>query len=92
MPINKTTILLFGSILTFIYFSLLIIDSYQLLNIPNSFQIFGELLTIPLLLFTVFSLFVSGYKIFKRDFDLKGLITFGFSLFTVVMLTIITVI
>ena len=93
MSINNVKILLFGSIFAFIYFSILNMGSYQLLILPNWFQIFGELLTIPLLLFTVFSLFVSGCKmIFKKDFDLKVLITFGLSLIIIVMLTIVTMI
>jgi len=90
MSINKTVLV--GNIFAFFFFSVLIVDSYLLLSIPNWFQIFGELLTIPLLLFIVFSLFVSGYKIFKRDYDLRVLLTFALSLLIVALLTITTIV
>lgn len=90
MSINK--MLLGGSIFAVVFFSILVVDSFQLLSIPNWFQIFGELLTIPLLLFIVFSLFVSGYKIIKKDYDFTVLVTFGLSFLIVAMLTITTII
>lgn len=90
MSINKK--LLIGNIFAFFFFSILVVDSYLLLGIPNWFQIFGELLIIPLLLFIVYSLFVSGYKIFKRDSDLKVSVTFALSLLIATLLTVTTII
>ena len=89
---NRAAVLLVGSIAAFIYFSILVVDSYQSLGMPSAFRFFGELLTIPMLVLTVVCLLVSGYRIFKRDNDLKAWITFGLSLLIIAVLAVVTVI
>ena len=91
---NKTTsrILLFGSIISLIYFSVLVIDSYRSLGIPSDFRVIGEMITIPLLLFPFIGLMLTTLSIIRKQTDPLIWAAFGISLFTVVFLSVMVMI
>ena len=87
---SVTRSLLYGSIFSLIYFSLLLIMAWGLVETPWSFSIIGELVTIPLLLFVIGSLIFSGYKVIKEETSRSLQFVFGICLLILGMLILAT--
>lgn len=85
-----SALFLFGSIGAFIYFGILVCDSYRAIQLPDSFRFFGELLTIPFLLATLIISVVIGYKVFNKRADNRTLVSFFLSTSIIILLFVIT--
>ncbi len=72
------------NILALLFLIVLILRTYYELNIII-FEAFAELLTIPCILFVVFSLFYSVYNFFKSDRSKTVLITLLLSLISTLL-------
>ena len=90
--ISSDVLVLYGSIISFIYFiTLLIISHFKIRFVLIG--VFVELLTIPFILLLLFLTFYSIRKIFKGKMDAKSnsFISLAILITTIVMLVIATI-
>lgn len=87
MKTNSQRWFLAGSIFCFCYFVFLLLINYHSLNneiMVGSVSFFGELLTIPLILFLLFMFIFSLIKVIKKDNSFR--LIFIINLITIVLL------
>lgn len=87
MKTNSQRWFLAGSIFSFCYFVFLLLINYHSLNneiMVGSVSFFGELLTIPLILFLLFMFIFSLIKVIKKDNSFR--LIFIINLITIVLL------
>ncbi len=88
MKISNSKIFLYIAIVCLIYFSLLVYWEYNPPASTGLIQFIGELITIPLLLFLIFSIIYSLIQAFKKGSDRTYIIVFICNLITVLFFTL----
>ena len=79
------------NIFSLIYFTVLIAISYYPIEI-TLFNVIAQIITIPLLLFLIFSLGYSFFKIIKKQKNRDVFLILILSLLSIIFLTILTII
>ncbi|MCY1529085.1 hypothetical protein D3C87_45470 [compost metagenome] len=78
-------LLLYVSLFSLVYFMYLVYIFYFPLKDEGVMRFVGELITIPLLLFTVFAFIFSLYKIIRKTEIKKYLIVFMLNIATIIL-------
>lgn len=85
-------LLLYLGLISLVYFSYLVYISYFPPNSTDMIQFIGELLTIPMLIFLLFSFFYSIAQVFKKVALKQYLLVFIVNTITLLLLLVITLI